>query len=55
VEVFGEPRCGPGAFCLCHSLYICGGDSTLSGSRLNDVWLLVFNRCEQCTPLSRAS
>ncbi len=48
-------RCGLGAFCLCHSLYICGGDSTLSGSRLNDVWLLVFNRCEQCTPLSRAS
>jgi hypothetical protein len=24
-------------FCLCHFLYICGGDSTVSGSTLNDV------------------
>jgi hypothetical protein len=33
---FGE-NCRLPFFCLCHFLYICGGDSTLSGSTLNDV------------------
>jgi hypothetical protein len=33
---FGE-KLDIAVFWLCHFLYICGGDSTLSGSALNDV------------------
>jgi hypothetical protein len=35
--VYSSVKLRIAVFCLCHFLYICGGDSTVSGSTLNDV------------------